>query len=47
MFVHRWAHDQRDGLAPGLEVMIEREANTPHGLSIDAVREFEPLPTEV
>ncbi|MEV4162825.1 glyoxylate carboligase [Nonomuraea dietziae] len=30
-----------------VEVMIEREANTPHGLSIDAVREFEPLPTEV
>ncbi|MEU4543438.1 glyoxylate carboligase [Nonomuraea dietziae] len=30
-----------------VEVMIEREANTPHGLSIDAVREFEPLPAEV
>lgn len=30
-----------------VEIMIEREANTPHGLSIDAVREFEPLPTEV
>ncbi|MEV2266145.1 glyoxylate carboligase [Nonomuraea africana] len=30
-----------------VEVMIEREANTPHGLSINAVREFEPLPAEV
>ncbi|MEU7891512.1 glyoxylate carboligase [Nonomuraea sp. NPDC049152] len=30
-----------------VEIMIEREANTPHGLSIDAVREFEPLPAEV
>ena len=27
-----------------VEIMIEREANTPHGPSIDAVREFEPLP---
>ncbi|WP_206184500.1 glyoxylate carboligase [Thermoactinospora rubra] len=28
-----------------VEIMIEREANTPHSLSsIDAVREFEPLP---
>ncbi|GAB3481101.1 glyoxylate carboligase [Nocardiopsis coralliicola] len=27
-----------------LEVMIERRANTPHGPSIDAVREFEPDP---
>ena len=26
-----------------VEVMIEREANTPHGTSIDAVAEFEPL----
>jgi tartronate-semialdehyde synthase len=25
-----------------VEVMIEREANTPHGVAIDAVREFEP-----
>ncbi|HEY1227855.1 MAG TPA: glyoxylate carboligase [Ramlibacter sp.] len=27
-----------------VEIMIEREANTPHGLAIDAVREFEPAP---
>ncbi|MFC7328995.1 glyoxylate carboligase [Marinactinospora rubrisoli] len=27
-----------------VEIMIEREANTPHGASIDAVAEFEPLP---
>ncbi|RZQ63960.1 glyoxylate carboligase [Amycolatopsis suaedae] len=27
-----------------VEVMIEREANTPHGPAIDAVREFEPAP---
>ncbi|MDI5982376.1 glyoxylate carboligase [Amycolatopsis magusensis] len=27
-----------------VEIMIEREANTPHGPAIDAVREFEPLP---
>ncbi|WP_017610902.1 glyoxylate carboligase [Nocardiopsis xinjiangensis] len=27
-----------------VEIMIEREANTPHGPSIDAVKEFEPLP---
>ncbi|WP_184079893.1 glyoxylate carboligase [Nocardiopsis mwathae] len=27
-----------------VEVMIEREANTPHGPSIDAVKEFEPEP---
>ncbi|HEX2313655.1 MAG TPA: glyoxylate carboligase [Thermomonospora sp.] len=27
-----------------VEIMIEREANTPHGTAIDAVREFEPLP---
>ncbi|MFI6319313.1 glyoxylate carboligase [Nonomuraea sp. NPDC050556] len=27
-----------------VEIMIEREANTPHGVSIDAVREFEPVP---
>jgi tartronate-semialdehyde synthase len=25
-----------------VEIMIEREANTPHGVSIDAVKEFEP-----
>ncbi len=27
-----------------VEIMIEREANTPHGPSIDAVKEFEALP---
>ena len=27
-----------------VEIMIEREANTPHGPAIDAVKEFEPLP---
>ena len=27
-----------------VEIMIEREANTPHGPAIDAVREFEPSP---
>ncbi|MEV5238541.1 glyoxylate carboligase [Streptomyces cinnamoneus] len=27
-----------------VEIMIEREANTPHGPDIDSVREFEPLP---
>jgi tartronate-semialdehyde synthase len=27
-----------------VEVMIEREANTPHGAAIDAVREFEDVP---
>ncbi|WP_275127148.1 glyoxylate carboligase [Streptomyces sp. UNOC14_S4] len=26
-----------------VEIMIEREANTPHGVNIDSVREFEPL----
>nr|BFE88758.1 hypothetical protein GCM10020093_113590 [Planobispora longispora] len=30
-----------------VEIMIEREANTPHGPAIDAVREFEPLPGQV
>ncbi|WP_327093223.1 glyoxylate carboligase [Nonomuraea sp. NBC_01738] len=30
-----------------VEIMIEREANTPHGPAIDAVREFEPLPAQV
>ena len=28
-----------------VEIMIEREANTPHGPAIDAVREFEPVPS--
>ncbi|MEV4432398.1 glyoxylate carboligase [Streptomyces sp. NPDC049585] len=27
-----------------VEIMIDREANTPHGPNIDSVREFEPLP---
>jgi tartronate-semialdehyde synthase len=27
-----------------VEIMIEREANTPHGISIDGVMEFEPVP---
>ncbi len=27
-----------------VEIMIEREANTPHGPNIDSVREFEPAP---
>lgn len=27
-----------------VEIMIEREANTPHGPAIDAVEEFEPVP---
>ncbi|MFG1927282.1 glyoxylate carboligase [Cryptosporangium sp. NPDC048952] len=27
-----------------VEIVIEREANTPHGPAIDAVKEFEPLP---
>ncbi|MGW9346608.1 tartronate-semialdehyde synthase [Nocardiopsis flavescens] len=27
-----------------VEIMIEREANTPHGPAIDAVKEFEPVP---
>ncbi|MFC4560882.1 glyoxylate carboligase [Nocardiopsis mangrovi] len=30
-----------------VEIMIEREANTPHGPAIDAVKEFEPLPDPV
>ncbi|GAA4042150.1 tartronate-semialdehyde synthase [Nonomuraea soli] len=30
-----------------VEIMIEREANTPHGPSIDAVAEFEPLAAQV
>lgn len=29
-----------------VEIMIEREANTPHGPDIDAVREFEPTPPD-
>ncbi|RSM43449.1 glyoxylate carboligase [Actinoplanes sp. ATCC 53533] len=39
-----WARKEAvDSSRPVLvEVMIEREANTPHGVSIDAVREFEP-----
>ncbi|WFB06849.1 glyoxylate carboligase [Streptomyces sp. LX-29] len=41
-----WAREQaRSTRRPVLvEIMIEREANTPHGPAIDAVREFEPPP---
>lgn len=41
-----WARKeaQRTSRPVLVEVMIEREANTPHGPAIDAVREFEPLP---
>ncbi|WP_047871692.1 glyoxylate carboligase [Nocardiopsis sp. RV163] len=41
-----WAREQaRATSRPVLvEIMIEREANTPHGPAIDAVREFEPAP---
>lgn len=45
-----WATKEADRTSrPVLvEIMIEREANTPHSLSsIDAVREFEPLPAEM
>ncbi|GAA3755459.1 glyoxylate carboligase [Spinactinospora alkalitolerans] len=43
-----WARKQAQATSrPVLvEIMIEREANTPHGPSIDAVKEFEPLPGE-
>lgn len=39
-----WARKEaaRIGRPVLVEVMIEREANTPHGVAIDAVREFEP-----
>ncbi|HLK43579.1 MAG TPA: thiamine pyrophosphate-dependent enzyme, partial [Thermoleophilia bacterium] len=30
-----------------VEIMIEREANTAHGVRIDAVKEFEPVPDVV
>lgn len=41
-----WARKEaRNTSRPVLvEIMIEREANTPHGPSIDAVKEFEELP---
>ncbi|QVQ51810.1 glyoxylate carboligase [Spiractinospora alimapuensis] len=41
-----WARKetQRTSRPVLVEIMIEREANTPHGPAIDAVREFEPLP---
>ncbi|MDT0302099.1 glyoxylate carboligase [Streptomonospora wellingtoniae] len=41
-----WARKeaQRTSRPVLVEVMIEREANTPHGPAIDAVKEFEPLP---
>ncbi|GAB3204995.1 glyoxylate carboligase [Marinactinospora endophytica] len=43
-----WARKEAEATSrPVLvEIMIEREANTPHGPSIDAVKEFEPLPDE-
>lgn len=41
-----WARKQAQSTSrPVLvEIMIEREANTPHGPAIDAVKEFEPAP---
>ncbi|MBX9387090.1 glyoxylate carboligase [Streptomonospora nanhaiensis] len=41
-----WARKeaQRTSRPVLVEIMIEREANTPHGPAIDAVAEFEPLP---
>ncbi|QBI53324.1 glyoxylate carboligase [Streptomonospora litoralis] len=41
-----WARKeaQRTSRPALVEIMIEREANTPHGPAIDAVKEFEPLP---
>ncbi|OPC83780.1 glyoxylate carboligase [Embleya scabrispora] len=41
-----WARKeaQRTSRPVLVEIMIEREANTPHGPAIDAVREFEPVP---
>ncbi|KIH98530.1 glyoxylate carboligase [Streptomonospora alba] len=41
-----WARKeaQRTSRPVLVEVMIEREANTPHGPALDAVKEFEPLP---
>ncbi len=41
-----WARKeaQRTSRPALVEIMIEREANTPHGPSIDAVKEFEPFP---
>ncbi|MFI6477525.1 glyoxylate carboligase [Nonomuraea sp. NPDC050663] len=35
---------QREGLPVLVEVMVEREANAAMGASLDAIREFEPLP---
>lgn len=42
----QWARKEaRSSRRPVLvEIMIERDANTPHGPAIDAVKEFEPLP---
>nr|WP_237534291.1 glyoxylate carboligase [Streptomyces sp. SID3343] len=44
-----WARKeaQRTSRPVLVEIMIEREANTPHGPAIDAVKEFEPLPEPV
>ncbi|MFI1577218.1 glyoxylate carboligase [Embleya sp. NPDC020630] len=41
-----WARKeaQRTSRPVLVEIMIEREANTPHGPAIDAVEEFEPVP---
>lgn len=41
-----WAREeaQRTSRPVLVEIMIEREANTPHGPAIDAVEEFEPIP---
>ncbi|MFJ8741317.1 glyoxylate carboligase [Embleya sp. NPDC127516] len=41
-----WARKeaQRTSRPVLVEIMIEREANTPHGPAIDAVKEFEPVP---
>ncbi|QRN79315.1 MAG: glyoxylate carboligase, partial [Nocardiopsis sp. BM-2018] len=43
-----WARKQAQATSrPVLvEIMIEREANTPHGPAINAVQEFEPVPGE-
>ncbi|WP_241561016.1 thiamine pyrophosphate-dependent enzyme, partial [Streptomyces orinoci] len=42
----RWAREEaaRTSRPALVEIMIEREANTPHGPDIDTVREFEALP---
>ena len=43
-----WARQEAATSRPVLvEIRIEHEANTPHGASIDGVKEFEPLPEPV